>query len=334
MDDVQVGQTRLHHHDVGAFLLIELGFGDGFAGVGRIHLVRGFVLGDRLAGGSAGGRIQGLAEGAVVGGGVLGRVADDAHVLEALLIQGLADGADAAVHHVAGADQVGAGAGLGNRLLAQDRHGLVVEHYALAADDAVMAVAGVGVEGHVGHDRHARVDLLQAANGAGDQAALVEAFSAVFCLEAVGHLREQHHAADAQIPGAANLLHQTLEAPALAAGHGTDRLVRGALVHEQWIDEIGRAEGGFAHHRPQGRRAAQAAGTVGELHQWRGASRRAGRILRSAPGATAQSRRGAQRRAEVRAGLRPSTRCGGRSCAPPAAVPAAGAPPRCSWLAA
>ena len=63
-------------------------------------------------------------------------------------VEARADRADAAVHHVGGRDDVAAGLGLHQRLLDQHRDRLVVEDDAVA-QQAVMAVAGVGIERHV-----------------------------------------------------------------------------------------------------------------------------------------------------------------------------------------
>ncbi len=38
-DDVQVGHRGLHHHDVGAFVDVDLDFAQRFLDVGRVHLV-------------------------------------------------------------------------------------------------------------------------------------------------------------------------------------------------------------------------------------------------------------------------------------------------------
>ena len=143
-----------------------------------------------------------------------------------------------------------------------------------------MAIAGIGIEGHIGHDRHAGMGRLNAPDRPGDQAAFVETFGAVFGFEPIGHLGEEHHAANAQAPGATHLLHEPFQAPALGAGHGTNRLIGRALVHKQGVDEIGGAELVLPNHGPQGWRAPQPAGAVGELH----GGLNAGRILRSRPG--------------------------------------------------
>ena len=73
-------------------------------------------------------------------------------------VERLADGADAAVHHVGGRDDVAAGFRLHQRLLDQHRDGLVVEDFAVA-QQAVMAVAGEGIERHVAEKADLRAPL-------------------------------------------------------------------------------------------------------------------------------------------------------------------------------
>ena len=91
---------------------------------------------------------DGVPERAVEGGGVFRRIGHDLHVEEAGLVEAFADGGDAPVHHVGGGDDVGAGLGLEHGLADQERDRLVVED-PLALHHAVMAVAGIGVEGDV-----------------------------------------------------------------------------------------------------------------------------------------------------------------------------------------
>jgi hypothetical protein len=63
-------------------------------GIGAVHLVGALVAGQGFR------RTDGVAERAVEGGGVFGGIGHDLHVEEAGLVQRVADGADAAVHHV------------------------------------------------------------------------------------------------------------------------------------------------------------------------------------------------------------------------------------------
>ena len=55
---------------------------------------------------------------------------------------------------------------------------------------AVVAITGIGIEGHIGHDRHLGMPLLEQPDGAGNQAVLVEAFGAILSFESIGHLGE------------------------------------------------------------------------------------------------------------------------------------------------
>ena len=102
---------------------------------------------------------------------------------------------DAPVHHVGGRDDVGAGLGLEQRLADQERDGLVVED-ALALHHAVMAVAGIGVEGDVGDDADLRHGLLDLAHGAADQVAAVQRLGA-----ASGRARTDRYRERARWPG-------------------------------------------------------------------------------------------------------------------------------------
>ena len=96
-----------------------------------------------------------------------------------LRFQRRADRADAAVHHVAGRHDVDAGLGLRQRLLHQHLDGLVVQDVAGVVEQAVLAVAGEGVQRHVGHHAELGKALLQRAHHARHQALGVPGFAAV-----------------------------------------------------------------------------------------------------------------------------------------------------------
>ena len=70
---------------------------------------------------------DGVAIGAVEGRGVFGGVGQDQRVVEAVGLQRLADGLDAAVHHVRGGDDVGPGMGVDEGLFGQPLQRGVVE---------------------------------------------------------------------------------------------------------------------------------------------------------------------------------------------------------------
>ena len=79
-----------------------------FVGVGGIHLIAAAVAKLRRA-------FRRFAKRSVKGGGKFCRVTHDAGLVEAGGVERLADGADAAVHHVARRDDVGAGGGVRER---------------------------------------------------------------------------------------------------------------------------------------------------------------------------------------------------------------------------
>lgn len=118
-DDVEVGTRGFDHDHVCAFGFVELELANRFAGVGGIHLVGFFIA-------VFGGGIECATERAVEGGGVFRGVGEDGDVLEAFVVEGGADGGDAAVHHVAWGDDVCASAGVGEGLLDEDFDGFIV----------------------------------------------------------------------------------------------------------------------------------------------------------------------------------------------------------------
>ena len=61
-----------------------------------------------------------------------------------------ANGANTAIHHVAGGDDVYAGFGLHDCLLNQDLKGDVVDDVTVFIDDTVLAMAGVWIECDIG----------------------------------------------------------------------------------------------------------------------------------------------------------------------------------------
>ena len=70
----------------------------------------------------------------------------------ARLFERCPDSPDATVHHVRGRDNVHAGRRLHQRLLHQNVERLVVEDVARVVDYAILAVRGIRIERHVGHD--------------------------------------------------------------------------------------------------------------------------------------------------------------------------------------
>jgi hypothetical protein len=158
---------------------------------------------------------------------------------QALRLQRAADGADAAVHHVAGRHDVHAGLGLHQRLLAQHGHGLVVEDVAGVVEQAVLAVAGEGVQRHVGQQAQVGEALLQLAHRARHQAVGVGGLAAVGRLQRRVDHREQRHHRHTQLHAVFGHREQAVQAAALHAGHAGHVLhLALAVEHEHRQDQV------------------------------------------------------------------------------------------------
>jgi hypothetical protein len=151
----KVGEGGLHEDHVRALGDVEVDLAHGFAEVGAVHLVAAAVA--ELRGGAGG-----LAEGAVESGGELGGVAEDGRGVARRGVEGGADGFDAAVHHVAGCNDVGSGLGEGDGGAGEQGEGCVVLDFvevcifraagAVAGDNSAVAVRGVLAEADVGDE--------------------------------------------------------------------------------------------------------------------------------------------------------------------------------------
>ena len=99
-DEIEIGEARFDHDDIGTFLDIDGDLSESFSGVGRVHLVGAAVATTR-------GAFGGLAEGAIESGSKFCGVGENGNSGELGGVKGLADRPDAAVHHVAGSDDIG-----------------------------------------------------------------------------------------------------------------------------------------------------------------------------------------------------------------------------------
>ena len=186
-DDVQVGQCRLDHDDVGSFGHVQLHFPKRLPPVRRVHLVLSPVPELRRALGR-------VAEGPVEGAGVLGRVAHDRDMLLPRGVQGGSDGPHHAVDHPRRRDHVGAGGGVHHRGTAEQVEGLVVQQIPLREIGSVallpgevhgsaVTVIGVLAEAHVRHHHEIGQLLLQGPDGGGNRPVRVEIAAAATVLE-------------------------------------------------------------------------------------------------------------------------------------------------------
>jgi hypothetical protein len=179
--------------------------------------------------------------------------------------QRAADGADAAVHHVAGRDDVHTGLGLHQRLLHQHLDRLVVEDVAGVVEQAVLAVRGERVERHVGHHAQLGEALLQFAHHRGTRPSGLVASrpSGVFSAT-----RSPGTAPSPGCPASRSLGHreQPIQAAALHAGHaGHVLLLAAAVEHEHRQDQVAAGQRMLTHQIAGEGIAAQAPRAAGGI---------------------------------------------------------------------
>ena len=175
---VQVRHAGFDHHHVSTFGDVHGDFAQGFVGVAGVHLI-GFFIGPA----KVGSRAHCIPERAVKRRCIFRAVSHDAGVNAFFGLQRCADGGNAAVHHVAGRDDVHTGFGLGQRLLDQCQGGLVIHDVAGFIGQAILAVGGERVQRHIGHHAQLGKVLFQRAYDAGNQAIRVVRFAPVKSLE-------------------------------------------------------------------------------------------------------------------------------------------------------
>lgn len=262
VDDIEIERGGFHHQHVRAFGFIQGGLALGFPRVGVVHLV-GLLVSELGCG------VERAAEGAVAGAGVLRRVGEDAHIRVVCCIQRTAQGGHAAIHHVAGGDDVRPGIGVAEGLTAEGGHGFIIQDAPVVRHESVVTVRVVGVQCHVCDDSESGELRLERPDGTRHQPLRVPGFAGVPRFQAVRDGGEEHHGRHAERMGLTGLLQQSVHRPPGAAGHGLDGLVLRTRVHEERVDEVGRRELRLANEVADGGRAAVAAGTDGKVQQGR-----------------------------------------------------------------
>jgi hypothetical protein len=155
---------------------------------------------------------------------------------------------------------------LGERLLHQHLHRGVVDDVVVVIQQTVLAVAGEGVERHIGH--HAQIGKLffQRAHHVGYQAIGVGGLDAIGRFQVLADDREQCHHRDAQLHTVFGHGQQQIQAQAFDPGHGTHGLSAAlAFEHEHRVDQVMRRHGVLAHEVAGESVAAQAAWTCGRV---------------------------------------------------------------------
>ena len=165
------------------------------------------------------------------------------------------------------------------RLLHQHLDRLVVDDL-VAAHQAVMAVAGVGIERDVAQDADVGHFLLDGADRLADQIVGIERFAAALVAQLRIGVGEQRDAGDVELGRAHRLAHRLIDREPLDARHRGDRHARiRAVDDEQRPDQVVGGEHVLAHHapRPFGLAVAPHAGGEFERRLRAGASASTGR---------------------------------------------------------
>jgi hypothetical protein len=179
--------------------------------------------------------------------------------------EGVADGGDAAVHHVGRRDDIAARLDLEQRLLDEDRNRFVVgDVLVVAVEHAVVAVARVGIERHIAEHADLRHGLLDRTHRAADEVLSVQCLAPVGRLERWVGIGEQRHDRDAERGCFLRRARDEVHRQPVHAGHGGDgRSGVRALGDEDRPDEIGRAERVLGDQPPRPVVAPQAAHAQG-----------------------------------------------------------------------
>ena len=166
---------------------------------------------------------DGVAERPVEGRGIFCRIGHDLRIEETLGIEAGADRRDPAVHHVGRRDDIGAGAGLVQRLADEHRDGLVVED-GVAAQQSVVAMARIGVERDIGDEADGGRRGLDRAAGAAHEIVGIQRLAALGIAPVGIGIGEEREGGNAEPLGAQGLADRLVDGEPLDAGH------RGHLV--------------------------------------------------------------------------------------------------------
>jgi hypothetical protein len=169
-------------------------------------------------------------------------------MLQAGLIQCLADHADPPVHHVGRRDHVAARFGLDQSLPGEHRKRLVVQHVALVVDQSVLAVRGVRVERDIADHPQLGHGRLDRPHRAAHQVAGIGRLGAVGGLQLRGRDRKQGNRRDAERRGLLQQRQQPVDRQALDARHGRHRLAPVLPVQDEHRpDQVGGVEPGLGN---------------------------------------------------------------------------------------
>lgn len=163
------------------------------------------------------------------------------------IIQRRPDRGDAAIHHIGRGDDITAGMGLMNGLLAQDRDGLVIGDLAIT-QHAVMTMIGKGVERDVANDAKIRTGLPYSSHRPADKVVAITGERSVGIFQRHVNRWKDGDCRDAKIDSLAGLCDQPVDAKTHHTGHRVHSFGHAVtLDHEHWPDQIGNAKARLRH---------------------------------------------------------------------------------------
>ena len=171
--------------------------------------------------------------------------------------------ADAPVHHVRRRNDIDAGLGVAQRLPRQRRDGQVVRHVAAGVEQAVLAMAGVGIERDVGDDAERRKARLQRAHGARHQPLRIPCRGGVERLVLCADHRKQRDRRHAELHAALGVAQQQVDALARDAGQRRHGVFAPGAVLDEHRDRSDRRLTGDARASAGAKNRRGACGAVG-----------------------------------------------------------------------
>ncbi|QTK78957.1 hypothetical protein AT6N2_C1172 [Agrobacterium tumefaciens] len=239
--DIEIGQAGLDHQHIGAFLHVECRVADRLHAIGRADVIAALVTLQQAGGGDR------LAIGAVIARREFRRIGHDADILVPGRIKTATNGADAAIHHLRWGDNVRTGFRLKDRRPDDLIHGLVVDDL-VAAQDAVMAMAGEGVERDIGDHADIGDGFFDRKRRLIDQIVCFERVGAGLVAQLHLDIREGGDGGNAKVGRFLRCFHQLIDAHAVDAWHGRDRLKNIVARHDEHRpDEIVNGQAVFLH---------------------------------------------------------------------------------------
>ena len=134
------------------------------------------------------------------------------------------------------------------RLLDENRDGVVVQNIAFVIDYAVLTVAGIRVQGYVTDDAELRYRVFQCTNGSRNQSIRVVRFTPVRALLPGLDCREQSNCRDSGAGEYFSMFEDLIDAETVNTGHGRNRdLLAFAFCYEYRADQVGGGDPRLLH---------------------------------------------------------------------------------------